>query len=154
MTPSENPYRPPSADLSTGPHEALPLYSPGQIGGVTLLGGPLAGAFLLAANYAGLNDATARTRTLAIGLLGSIAFFALAIAVPAGLSRPLPIVSVIAMRSIADSLQGERYRKRLAAGGRRYSNWRVAGLGALFLVATLAAFVVLILAFPDFVPEE
>ncbi|MBX3024097.1 hypothetical protein KF840_04220 [bacterium] len=130
------------------------LYSPRQVVSATMLASPLAGAWLLAANFQRLGDRPARTRSLTWGILGTIAVFVIAWFLPDRFPRLLlPLIYGVIMHLAANRLQGPAFAAHLAAGGRRHSSWRVLGIGLLVLgILLLTAFaisVTLALLLPD-----
>src|SRR5258706_604868 len=116
-----------------------PMYSPGQIRGVTFLGGPLAGGWLLALNYQRLRLTSQARLSVGVSLLATAILIAIGSAVPARSMSFLTIASVIAMSSVAKALQGDIFQRHVALQGRVASHWRVIGIGLASLAIAMGA---------------
>ena len=126
------------------------LYSPGQIGLATFLGAPIAGCWLLAANYAALGKRDARRRTLIYGALGTIVMLAIAYFLPEHFPNVvLPAVYTVTLRGVAEREQGKLFNAHVQGGGRKHSSWRAAGIGLVWLAAILAACTLVLLLLPS-----
>jgi hypothetical protein len=122
------------------------LYSPGQVSLATFLGSPIAGAWLLAANYAVLGERDARRRTLMYGAIGSVVVLALAFVLPEHFPNfILPAAYTVTLREFANRSQGKAFNAHLQNGGRKQSTWRAAGIGLAWLAAVLSVVVVVVL---------
>jgi hypothetical protein len=143
-----NAYEPPRAEIGTSTREgSQKLYSPGQVASAAFLGSPIAGCLLLSANFRVLAKPRERAQAIVGGVVSSAALFAIAFALPK--STPnylLPVVASGAMRAIATKTQGPAFDAHLAAGGRRQSNWKVAGLTLACLVGVMVIIVGLVFA--------
>jgi hypothetical protein len=115
------------------------MYSPGQVGLATFLGGPLGGGWLLALNFKRLGRPAQAWITIA-AVVAALALL-VAFAVTASNKGPmgLGLASIFIMRMIAQSLQGNDYQQHLAHEGRKASSWHAAGFGLLGLAITIAA---------------
>jgi hypothetical protein len=131
--------------LSTEPDKRL--YSPRQIGGAAFIGSPISAAWLFAQNYAVLGKPGVRRRALLYGLLGTATLFGLASVLPVKFPKvALPLAYSLAIRELAQRLQGAAFKAHLAEGRSVQSNWRVAGVCVAGLVVVLvSAFVVVLL---------
>lgn len=114
-------------------------YSTGQMTGATVLGSPLAGCWLLASkNYERLGDRSARNRTWVTGVLATVGAMTLGFFLPDNFPNSIIAISyTLGFREHFRLSQGTVFKKHIAAGGGRYSNWRAAGIGLLFLVGLL-----------------
>jgi hypothetical protein len=139
---SENPDA-----LSAEPSKRL--YSPRQIGGAAFIGSPISAAWLFAQNYAVLGKPGLGRRALFYGLLGTAALVGLASMLPEKFPKvALPLAYSLAIRELAQRLQGADFKAHLAGGGGSPSNWRVAGVCAAGLVIVLAVAFVVVLLLP------
>jgi len=113
------------------------MYSPGQVALATFVGGPLAGAWLMAVNYKRLAEPAKMRRAIGLGVLGTAAVIALGFAVGNQATWLLALLPIFAMRELARALQGAAYSRHVAVGGSRGSSWRAAGVGGASLVIYL-----------------
>lgn len=144
-----HPYQPPRAPVSTDLHTQS-MYTAGQVAAGALLGSPMAGAWLLASNCKVLGDEAARRRALGWGAASTLALFGLAFLLPKGFpSSALPAAYTVTLYSIAKSRQGSAIAGHLEAGGRRYSSWRVVGIGLGFIVLIFATVIGIVLLLPE-----
>jgi hypothetical protein len=148
-------YKPPNAALTETGSETGALYSPLQVAGASLLGGPIAACWLLAENYAELGNPDARRKALIWGVAGTIAILASAFALPQGFpSSILPTAYSFGLYQVAKTFQGPEIDARLAAGQRKQSVWRVIGIGLVSLVLIFAALIAILLVLPrEMLPE-
>lgn len=139
-----NPFTPPTeaADQANVAARAVSrdfkLYRPLHVAIGSLIGTPLTGFWMLAANYAMLGNAAAQRWTLATGVFVEAGLLALASTVfedaPPG---TVPVIYTILMRQVAASLQGKEIATYTSSGG-SHSTWRAVGVGALGLVLFVA----------------
>lgn len=130
-------YQPPDSESlpSTSAPESY-LYSPRQIAAAAFLGGPIAGCWLLGSNCEGLHQPTARRRSLIWGLVSTLALLIIAFLLPKSFPHSiLPAAYTLAIHNIAKTTQEAAFTAHRAAGGPRYSSWRVVGIGLAFLAA-------------------
>ncbi|HVR21186.1 MAG TPA: hypothetical protein VMS65_15845, partial [Polyangiaceae bacterium] len=139
-----NPFEPPSelADqavqpVTSGDSRGVKVYVPNHVGLAAFLGSPLAGAWILGANYAALGRSADRTKALVVGFIATVALFAIAVVLPEGTPNFLPIVYTLALREYAKRVQGKDIDRVLATGGAKYSAWRAAGIGLLYLTVLI-----------------
>lgn len=122
-----------------------PWYSVGCVALASLLGGPLAGCILLAANYRANGCATAFRVTLALGFLATVGLMVLAVLLLPQL--PLffvPFVVAGGMAFLAAMLPPPTDPE--PPGLAPQSLWRAAGIGlSIFLAIGIMVFVVLVL---------
>jgi len=144
--PTINPYAPPASDgggaVGGAPAATFlrPMFSPRQIGWAAFFGSLFSGILLLQANFRAMGRPAAANKTVALGLLASVALIALLSVAPKGVSTPLNVATAWAIYKIAVSLQGDAFFKHGIAGGARHSNWLVFGI----IIATLTALLVVV----------
>jgi hypothetical protein len=114
-----------------------PIYSPGQVALATFLGGPLGGGWLMAVNYKRLGEPAKMRGAIGLSVLAMAAVIAIGFVIGSGAAWVLALLPFIVMRALAEALQGDAYRRHVALGGSRGSNWRAAGLGGVSLVIYL-----------------
>jgi hypothetical protein len=125
---------------------AYKLFSPGSIGLVAFLAGPVGAFILLMLNYRRLGERRAAWMTLAVSLLTVGLMVAINVAFP----NPAPallfaIALFVALVVAARTLQGRAYDLHLQRGGEPASGWAAAGFAllglALCFVILLGSFV-------------
>ena len=116
----------------------MALYSQGQSWVASFLAGALAGCWFLASNLRAMGRLRASNRALVLGAVGTLAPFGVGDLMAGKPSYGLPLLSSLAVWVIADLVQGEDHRRRIAAGARRQSASRVVGVSFVALVVTLA----------------
>lgn len=124
------------------------LHTVAQIAGATFLGGPLAGAWLMARNDRALGHADEARKTVIWGLVATAALVALVLVLPEGTPNGvIPVAYTVVMGQIAHKTQGAQIAAHLEGGGSKGSPWLAAGVGALclvlFMVAAITAFVLM-----------
>ena len=131
-------------------------YSPGQIAGAAFLGGPLAGSLLLASNFTLFGSRLSRGQTILLGVLATFAVVGLAVVVPENTPNALiPALYAGICQQISQHSHGAEFKEFISSGGKRYSHWRVLGIGVACLVAFLAAFVAVLLVLPEqYLPSD
>jgi hypothetical protein len=143
-------YKPPNAALTENESGTGALYSPLQVAGASLLGGPIAACWLLAENYAVFGDPGARRLTLIWGVVGTIVILSSAFVLPEGFpSSILPTLYTLALYQVAKTYQGPGIEARLAAGHRKQSVWRVIGVGVVCLALIFGVLIAILLALPQ-----
>ena len=157
-----NPFEPPSelADVARGEAPAgesrgTKVYIPNHVALAAFLGTPLAGAWLIAANYTALGRSGDRTRTLVVGFVATLVLFGFASLLPDGFPGTfLGIAYAIALRELTRHLQGKPIDHVLASGGTKHSGWRAAGVGVVFLVIALAVLGAVVVLSGDALPSD
>src|SRR5579875_1680157 len=110
------------------------LYSGKGVTIATLLGGPLAGGYLIAKNFKALNQPEKIGRTWSYSIVVFILVIALAVIMPPQVPQILFVVLYAWMgRFAAQKLQGSLLDKHAAEGGKFYNNWNAAAVG--FIIA-------------------
>ena len=136
----QNPYAPPKSAIVQAPEnemtDIVKVYSPVQGGLGTFLGGPLAGAYFIRANFQAMGDAR-RAGLAAIWGIAICAVFILVVPfLPAKLIRSfVPILNVLGVKYLIEKMQFTK--DQIASSGQFtfHSNWRVVGIALLgFLV--------------------
>jgi hypothetical protein len=144
-----NPYAAPESTIADAPvipeGEKRKLFSPTQGAAAAFLFGPLAGLYILQANFAATGDHMLRSKTIQYGAM-AVAAFALATSlVPEQV--PGIVFSVIYMiltRSFMDKYQ---HSKNAIADSELYrfqSNWLVFGIGMACIVVYIVILVAII----------
>src|SRR5262245_47613773 len=116
------------------------MYSPMQVFGGTLLGGPLAAVYFLWKNYRSLSNKSAAQETLIKGSCMIALLFLLVPFFPEGIPRvspALPMLFAVAASSIASKDQMSKDAIALSEQHTFQSNWRVVCIGIAFFVAAL-----------------
>jgi hypothetical protein len=134
-------------DSDVTAREVKPMYSPDQIGISTFLGGPLAGAHLMWANFNSLGKPElARLTTIVsvatLFILAVIGFFLSG--KHHGGNLIFPLLVALGAKQVANSYQ---LKKSAIADSEEYSfqsNWKVFGITILWLIATMALLFVVI----------
>jgi hypothetical protein len=123
------------------------MYSVNQITLTSILGGPLAGVYMLAKNY-GIADL--RVLEMNVQLIGYLlAALALIIAIYLPESAPGVVYAgllVGGIRIFANAKQSELIETTLKEHASPISNWRCFAIGILFLIATMVVLFALIFA--------
>src|SRR5262249_45815159 len=104
----------------------------------TFLGGPLAGALLMAQNYRKLGKTVPALNMVGIGVLGMGLGMAAGHFIPREAYIAIPIALVAGMRQLANATQGPAIEEHKDRGGDLGSNWVAIGLGGAFLAVVLA----------------
>jgi hypothetical protein len=117
------------------------LFSPGSIGLVAFLTGPVGAFILLTLNYWRLGKRGAAWTTVAFALLTMVAIFVISVVVPESfptflLGIPVFLILLVAARV----LQGGAYDSHLRSGGESASGWAAAGIAVLGIVLYFAVF--------------
>jgi hypothetical protein len=143
-----NPYSTPAAQGagSVSGH----FYTMGQVALATLLGGPLAGGYLVASDHWLFGAANRAKLVLGVSfavLAGALALGYLLAQNSGTLGFTIGIV--VAYRVYAQTALGPSIDQFKSSGGTRYSWWRVIGLSLLALVLTVCIATALVLLLPQ-----
>lgn len=113
------------------------LFSVGQIVLATLLGAPLAGCLLLAANYRQLGKSAAAWQAVAAGIVSTIVLMIVSFWLPEKFPGSLlPAVYCVTMRQTVIQLQGGAIDNYLKDGGK--GSWAIAvAIGIVSLIVIL-----------------
>lgn len=111
--------------------------------GITLgafLGGPIAAGYFLIENYKSLDNKAVVNKAWGITIISTIIYYVLAYFLKevVGVSTvPLFVTCVVGAGQIFKQIQAKDIEVHLQQGGDLHSNWRVAGIGLLFLFGTV-----------------
>ncbi|MEM1174788.1 MAG: hypothetical protein AAGA33_04640 [Pseudomonadota bacterium] len=142
-------YKPPNATLGNSELDIHGLYSPGQIGVAAFIGGPIAGSWLLASNFASLGKRDAKTKTVIAGIVLTACVIALSLYLPDDFpALVFPFVYTVVFFQLAGKLQGYDVRQFIDDGGKRFSHWRVLGISVVSIVIFMLVVVALVLLVP------
>lgn len=128
-----------------GPTPPFTLFDPNSVGLATLIGGPVAGSFLMALNYRRLGMMGKAFAALAIGTIVTGLAILVGWNLPATVRFPLALALLFATKWMAQSLQGATVKYHVEHGGRLGSRWTAFASGlsfmaALFFVAFLSVY--------------
>ena len=116
------------------------LFSPGAIGLVAFLAGPVGAFILLILNYWRLGKRGAAWITLALALVTTAAMVAISLALPTSIPSFLIGLPVfLALWSAAKTLQGNAYDAHRRKGGKSASGWTATGIAILGIVLYFSA---------------
>ncbi len=129
------------------------VFSTGAISLATLLGGPLAGGFVMAKNFQVFGKRGAAINTVFLGIITTILLFLALIYLPEGILNKVPNAVIPAIYTgiisiLADRMQGPTIKKLLEEGTVKASNWLAAGYGIIGLVIYGALIGIAIFAVP------
>lgn len=127
------------------------LFTPRQIGLATFFGLAIAGGLLMAVNCLRLQKKKEAGISFLVGLICTLAVFALAIHLPSFVVNGLYFGQAFAAGAIARQFLGDAIVDNVNSGGKRASNWAVFGsivCGLLFVGTIL---VTLLFAAPDLI---
>ena len=130
------------------------LYSPWQVTGAALLGGALAGLWLIADNFVVLGN-TSKARAIRIAAIGiALAFILFAIFGPELRSNSMfGALSAAFVRLYATGSYGEAYQAHIGAGGPKRPQWQWLVAGLAGMGATMAVGMALVLGLGAVAPH-
>lgn len=143
-----NPYESPRAPFEAPPpphraEAAAPpryrLFSRDDVFFASLLGGPAAGAVLLASNYGRLGRPRAASAAEGGGVFGQVALLATLVVLPRPVAAWLPVAGcavATVMWCVAYGLQAGPYALHRARGGQREGIGRALAIGVAWLLIT------------------
>lgn len=115
------------------------LYSKKAVMIGTMLGGPLAGAYLLAKNFKTVNKSERVAQAWTIGIIAFFVLILLGFFILEQVPNFLFIFFYAWMGHFAaEKMQGDFLDKHEEEGGTFYSNWRAAGIGVIAAAIFLA----------------
>jgi hypothetical protein len=118
------------------------IYSPGGVVWATVFGGVAAGGTVMALNYWRWRRPREAWYALLGGILGMIALLGLAQFAPEQIPSAAYVVpQFFVIHMIAKQHQGSLYESHVAQGGRKASNWKAVGIGAIWLTLILGGLV-------------
>jgi hypothetical protein len=116
------------------PPPTYKLHAPSDATLATFLGGPWAGAFVLALNYRAMGKRGAALMTLGLGTAGLAILLAFIMKLPGSSPASFFYVSLpglLLMHVLAKGLQGRAYEEHFRRGGEKASSVAAAGIGVL-----------------------
>jgi hypothetical protein len=131
-----------SFEEPVGTVPAYRLYSLGAIRLAAIVGSPLAGAILMAVNYARLGKKANAAVTVTVGIVGMALLVLLAAQLPAGFTTgniAIPLGLAFGTWRLAEALQGKALEAHADADGKFVSNWAAFGIGSAICAPFLAA---------------
>jgi hypothetical protein len=128
--------------METGSRFSTPLFSPAQVAVAAFLGGPIAGAWLMRSNYRAANEEEHARRALLWGIIGTLAAIVVSFMLSEDFpSMVLPISYTMALYYFAKQEHGNDVDLQRSAGGASASNWKVVGVGLLWLLVNLVVII-------------
>lgn len=122
--------------------EKTRVFSPMQVFAGSFLGGPAAAVYFLWRNFLSLEKGREARLTLLWGIVFNIAVLGSLPFLPQRFPNyVIPLAYCLAARVVVETLQ---FKKDAIASSSRFafeSGWRVAGIGVLFLVATVVVWI-------------
>ncbi|MDD8058327.1 hypothetical protein [Shewanella metallivivens] len=136
-----------------------PLNSTWQITGASLIGGPLAGFYLLHKNFKVLGQSSSAKLSLNLGFTFALLLVLVVIFAPENFNG-IVFAGIYCglIRMYAEKIQGEHYSKYIENGGSKASHWQwfltgIISLLIFLLVAFIVAFLLMSFA-PDTLPDH
>ncbi len=115
----------------------------------TFLGGPLAGGYLMAANFKALNEPGKVLITWICTIIATVIIFTAVFSIPKNAKIPgqlIPIFYTVIMSSLMKHFQGASITAHINAGGQTYNWGRVIVVGLVGLLSTFAIIAIIIVA--------
>jgi len=115
------------------------LFTERAISGSTLLGGPLAGIYLIAHNFREIGNDSAARLTRIIGIISIVIMVPLQLSIPhrfmsKSLSLLFYLLWVMPAYHVVKMYQREEIDYHLSSGGKKGSAWKAAGIGFLAMI--------------------
>jgi hypothetical protein len=117
----------------SGPTPPFTLFDSNSVGLATLMGGPVAGSFLMALNYRRLGRVSKAVVALVIGVIVTGLAILIGWNLPASAKFPMALALLFATQRLARYLQGPAIQEHLQHGGRLASRWTAFGSGVAFM---------------------
>ena len=130
------------------------LYSPWQVCGAALIGGPSAGLWLVAGNFCNLgwHRKTRNLRIILVAIL--LALLAFAVYGPTLKSATgFSVLLAVGVREYAKSSYGASYEAHLLSGGTRSSHWHWIVAGLVGIIASVGIFFGYVYGLADIAPD-
>lgn len=123
--------------------ETKRYYSQRAITIATYFGGPLAAGYLVKKNYETLGQPHNARKSLLIGIVSTILIFAGIFSIPEEIVNKIPnalipLIYTGIIYLIVERIQGESLKNHKESGGKFYSGWKAAGVGAIALLILAA----------------
>jgi tetratricopeptide (TPR) repeat protein len=125
---------------------SLKLYPLREINAAILLGGPLAGFYLVSRNFKNFQQHELSRKYLIIGVIVTILLFGSITLIPQGILKyvkPLILLYVPVLMVYFNKIQGRDLNAHFKNGGKKYSGWKALGVVLSALAISLAVFFVL-----------
>jgi hypothetical protein len=122
------------------PSAAPRIYKDNSIAIATFLGGPLAGAYLIAENFKAFHDPTKAYTTWLYTIIISVVIFGILFLIPAAENVPnlvFPALFALAAHYVVKHFQGDKLTTHINSGGPVHSGWRVLAVTLISLIVTL-----------------
>ncbi len=122
------------------PNPTIKLFDSNAVGLATLIGGPVAGSFLMALNYRRLGFMGKATVALLIGAIVTALAILIGWNLPASTKFPLALALLFATKWLAQSLQGPTVKYHVEHGGHLGSRWTAfaSGLSCMAILFAIA----------------
>lgn len=119
------------------------FYSQKAITIATYFGGPLAAAYLIKKNYETLEQADHAKKSLMIGVISTVLLFAGIFSIPENIIDKIPNFLIPAIYTgiiylLVEKIQGVSLTNHKESGGKFYSGWKAAGVGAISMLIIAA----------------
>jgi hypothetical protein len=120
----------------------IKLYSQKAIGVATFFGGPVAAGILIRKNFIALGKKEHAFYALIIGIASTILLFIGIFSIPQNIldktpNTLIPIIYTAVIYYINEIYQGKELKEHKEKNGIFYSNWKAAGVGAIFMSVLL-----------------
>jgi hypothetical protein len=122
-----------------GPASTYKVYNPWSFSIATILGGPLAAAYLAASNFTAFGEREKARYAWIVATLFLLASFATAL-VPALDMIPgflYPLIFLLIVHLLIRRFQGPNIAQHVNEGGEVYPAWRAVVIGVVFLIVML-----------------
>jgi len=128
-----------TSDVEPAPKK---VWSVGQIGALTLFGGPFAGTFLLSKNYRVFENPSAAKKILQLGAVSTALLFILFGLLPEALLEKLPNYSIPVAYIVIMIQYAKKHQKALIVEhlktGEKHSHWKAFGFCLAFMPLAFA----------------
>ena len=133
-------------EISTSEKPFLKIYNLKSIVLGTLIGGPLAAGYFIAADFKALGQPEKVRVTWIYTITGTVILFAAIILIPflQNAGPGIAIGYIFGIRAWANMVLVPQFNAHLSKGGQLFSHWRSAGIGLGFMVLTLLFLVIFI----------
>jgi len=129
------------------------VYSERWIWFASLIGGPLAGCYLMSKNFNTFGKNDYAKKSFKIGIISTGLLFLALNFLPSAIidiipSYLIPILYTIIISTYLKKYQGEELKNYINSGGKKYSGWKVTGISILSLIITIIYFLIITLIIP------
>lgn len=131
--------------------ELKKIYSPNQIFGGSLWGGPIAAVYFLRSNYLELGDEEKAKKALSYGVLFILSIMAVLPFLPENFpGMVLPLAYCLVSKQLAITTQLDKEAIEESAEHTFVSSWKVFGIGTIALATLLIALIAFFIVLEDF----